>query len=316
LLAENGADRVSRGNTVFEALRYLRENGVKEAVRRGCHLHAPTVFDLLSTRSGTPVYSTPWDVLVVLDACRVDLLREVVDEYEFLPERIPSQYSLASTTDAWMRRNFTDRFTDRMRETVYVCGNPYSELYLEESGFLLLDEPWRDAWNETVSTVPARPITDRAVSLARELPSRRLIVHYMQPHFPSVPEPLDSGVTRDEWGRRGLPVWEDLREGRLDHDTVWAAYRSNLEYVLDDVALLLDNLEADTVVLTADHGNAFGEFGYYGHPPEHLPVLRRVPWVELSARDARTHDPETVSRESDEEIAVEQRLRNLGYLEE
>jgi len=35
---------------------------------------------------GTNIYERDWDALVVLDACRVDILREVADEYEFIDE--------------------------------------------------------------------------------------------------------------------------------------------------------------------------------------------------------------------------------------
>lgn len=33
---------------------------------------------------GTPVWDRDWDVLLILDACRLDLLEEVVDDYPFL----------------------------------------------------------------------------------------------------------------------------------------------------------------------------------------------------------------------------------------
>ena len=36
-------------------------------------------------------------------------------------------------------------------------------------------------------------------------------------------------------------------------------------YVLNDIGILLDNLDAERVVITADHGEAFGEYGILGH---------------------------------------------------
>lgn len=40
----------------------------------------------LSTRDrlGTNVFTRDWDLLVILDACRVDAMREVAGEYEFI----------------------------------------------------------------------------------------------------------------------------------------------------------------------------------------------------------------------------------------
>jgi hypothetical protein len=89
-----------------------------------------------------------------------------------------------------------------------------------------------------------------------------------------------------------------------------------LEYVLDDVALLLENMDAETVVISADHGNALGEFGFYGHPPHSpLPSVRRVPWVETTATDSGDYEP---TQEADGEVPtgeeVESRLKDLGYL--
>lgn len=47
---------------------------------------------------------------------------------------------------------------------------------------------------------------------------------------------------------------------------VLKAYLDDLRYVLDDVEILLENIAAEHVVLSADHGEAFGECGVYGHP--------------------------------------------------
>ena len=99
---------------------------------------------------------------------------------------------------------------------------------------------------------------------------------------------------------------------------MWAAYRANLRYALDDVEVLLDNLDAERVVLTADHGNGVGEFGVYGHPSDLLvpTAIRRVPWVDTTARDTGDHDPAVWGESTtpaDEN--VKEQLRALGYAE-
>jgi len=89
-----------------------------------------------------------------------------------------------------------------------------------------------------------------------------------------------------------------------------------LECVLGDVELLLSAIDADSVVLTADHGNSFGEagvFGHYRHVP--IPSLRTVPWVETTARRTRDYEPAEYDTEpSDGEVS--ERLSALGYIED
>ncbi len=44
------------------------------------------------------------------------------------------------------------------------------------------------------------------------------------------------------------------------------------------VSKLIKELDGTTII-TADHGEAFGEQGIWGHPMEtHIPVLIEVPW--------------------------------------
>ncbi|WP_440010353.1 hypothetical protein [Halomicrococcus sp. SG-WS-1] len=266
------------------------------------------------TDYGESVYDREWDVLVVLDGCRVDLMREVADEYAFVG-RVGRFESAGTRSDEWMRANFGDRDCS---DTVHVTANPNSADHLDADEFALLDEVWRDAWDDDRGTVPARAVTDRAVAAARDRDPERLVVHYMQPHFPSLPDPLPGGaMSRDEFGDR-VGVWERLRRGDLSGDRVWRSFRANLRYVLDDVALLLDSVDADRVVLTADHGNAFGEWGVYGHP-DRVPIraLREVPWVVTSARDTGDHDPDLArpapANADGADVSVSERLDALGY---
>lgn len=48
--------------------------------------------------------------------------------------------------------------------------------------------------------------------------------------------------------------------------------------VLDEVELFLNNINANKVVISSDHGETFGELGFYGHPAgcPH-PVVKKVP---------------------------------------
>ena len=263
---------------------------------------------------GTNVFDREWDTLVILDACRVDVMREIAAEYPFVGQ-IDSFESIGSMSEEWMAKTFTEEYRDELADTVYVTANVFSERVLSSDQFAELDEVWRYAWDDELGIVPPRPVTDRAIAAARTHRPERLIVHYMQPHHPFIGESTVEGFAADPFGREDrTTVVDALRQGDISHEDVWKAYRANLEVALDDVELLLSNHDAETVVLTADHGEGFGEWGIYDHPAGCLhPVVKNVPWVETTAEDTGEYDP-SVEPSTADDIDVEERLRGLGYL--
>jgi hypothetical protein len=289
----------------------LDEDGLSGVCRSGLELFFGAVrrFDR-AVPFGTNVYDRDWDLLVVLDACRADLFAEVAEEYGY---EVGDLTSVAGGSRTWMERTFApDREADT-RETLYVTGNPFSAEMVDPARFRAVEEVWRYGWNEELNTVPPRPLTDVTIREHRRLTPKRTVVHYMQPHHPFVPTPMDSGMNRDDIANPEGSVWDRLRRGEVDHDTVWDAYRENLRYVLDDVRLLLRSVDAERVVLTADHGNALGEWGFYGHGDVPFPSVRRVPWSVTSARDDDDeYDPRFEPARDDGDR--NQKLRDLGYL--
>lgn len=279
---------------------------------------------------GRNVFEAEWDLLVVVDACRLDLFREAVADGEFRFGEVDSIWSVDSMTRAWMRKTFVEAYAEELARTHYVCGNPFSSDAVDGGRLASLDEVWRYHWDDEAGTLRPRPLTDRAISRGRELcgTDDRLLVHYMQPHWPfleapetSAGEGMDLGgfVGGDErysaWENDPNDVWERFRRGEVSEAVVWRGYLDNLRLVLRDVELLLENFDAERAVVTSDHGNAMGEWGIYGHPL-HMPIgaLRRVPWTETSATDERTHEPDPAHLESrtvDEDVAS--KLTQLGY---
>lgn len=270
---------------------------------------------------GMRIYEDDWDLLVVVDACRHDLLCEVAPDYGFL-DGVGSVRSRESMTRHWMRENFVEDYRAEMATTAYVSGNPISGQELDDDAFAVLDEPWRYAWDlDELHTLPARPVTDRSVRLGRsDREFDRLLVHYLQPHCPFLSRPdFTRGKRPDNFTDQPWDdVWMRLEKGELPFAPVWEAYRANLEYVLDEVELLLANVDADRAVLTSDHGNAAGEWNLYGHPPHHeVACLRDVPWVAVDASDEGTHEPDTwaATEAADPDLSIEDRLAALGYTE-
>ncbi|MFC5278678.1 hypothetical protein ACFPM1_07905 [Halorubrum rubrum] len=177
--------------------------------------------------------------------------------------------------------------------------------YLEElwKAKLSDDSDWVVGSGDETRRSP-RHTTDRAIEAGRTVDADRLMVHYMYPHDPF---PLAESEL--------FEPFDPLRAGDVSREIVWERYLDNLRFVLDEVEVLLENIDADDVAITADHGEAFGEFGFYRHVigcP--LPCMRRVPWVKTKASDTGTYEPEAPDPTMGETASTRDRLKQLGYL--
>jgi hypothetical protein len=256
---------------------------------------------------GTNVFSKEWDILILLDACRIDLYRESINSDS------ESIWSIGSSSEEWLDNTFGDVDTS---DTVYVTGKVFSKDYLRIDDFYELIEVWRDGWDDDEGTIPPRAITDEAIRAWRDTDAERMIVHYMQPHLPAIGSDIDvgGGVTSDEVGDGMGGVWDRMRYGDIGDESTWQAYRENLEFVWEDVELLMENVDG-TVTISADHGNCFGEWGTYGHPTGlPWPQLRRVPWDTYQCSDQETYVPDIRATEEKPDASVEDRLESLGYV--
>lgn len=269
----------------------------------------------LNVRRGTNVYERDWDVLVLLDCARVDMFEAVREEFPFLAP-VETHRTPGTNSAEWMDVTFVDEYADEMRRTAHLTANPNSADHLDGERFDLLEEIWRYGWDEETGTVPARTVTDRAIAVGRNRRPERMIVHYMQPHPPFVPRPdIDAvQVTRPGDDRRGMNVEELHEEGGYSLEELWEAHLDNLRYVLPEVDLLLSNLDADRVVVSADHGQALGEDGVLGHPASStVEAVRRVPWSVTTARDTGEYEPDARPRAEGPAVSVEEKLEHLGY---
>jgi hypothetical protein len=291
----------------------LRDQGLYGTGKIMSHRAVSGVLGKTGFFQDPPVFEDDWDILIVLDACRHDVICEMASEYEYLPKEIPYRYSVGSASDTWMERTFTSKYRNELLETAYITGNPNTESSLQHENLLLLDEVWKTEFDNELGTTPARPITDRAISTHRSLNPERMILHYMQPHFPSIPDPLGFGIRKGATDPdKHTWIWEDGKPSGISLTQIWKSYRENLRYVLDELTLLLKNVDSDRVIITADHGNAYGEWGLWGHPHYVIPVLRKVPWIKTSATDKQTKEPEVESTQKESQT-VEDQLRALGY---
>lgn len=285
---------------------------------------------------GTSIWDRDdWDVLIVADAARVDMTRLLVGDYENFPDAtgVERVWSNASCSIDWIVRNWVDQ-PEETRRTAYVTANPFADhsdpdarsadLRDEQIGELRL--LYETEWEQVVGgleTVQPMRVTDHAIDVWRrrdELGIDRMVVHYMQPHEPFRSRPewasdhdklLKNLV--DEDAAAGSSVYSRVRDGDIPLEELRYAYKDNHRWLFEDVnGLLLRNLEADHVVLTADHANGLDEFGAWHHPPGRIhPAVRTVPWLRVEASDHRTIEPDIGSVGTVTE--TEKQLQALGY---
>jgi len=306
-------------------------------------LRTPLTYLNTKTNIGTNVFSRNWDVLILLDTCRVDALQEVAPEYDFLSD-IGSIRSVGGRSPEWIAKTFVEKYEETIRDTAYLSANVFSKQILQERhhesiswskvnlAYSLLGRiPTVDAsmlgrfeylyeyepvgedglFGHKDGGTPPRYVTDRGIAVNREKDFDRLVLHYLQPHPPYVANAIESGRELEQYES---DWWGYLGETG-DYETIWETYLDELRYVLDDVEILLDNIDAETAVISADHGESFGEFWEFGHKTGSInPTVRTVPWVETTAEDSGLYSP-SISPPSDTESddSVDDRLEALGY---
>jgi hypothetical protein len=268
------------------------------------------------TPEGYDLAEEDWDVLIVLDGCRYDLFAD----HNWLDGTLEPRVSPASESWEFLQSNFAGR---TFHDTVYVTANPHW-YKLEDGTFHHVVDLLTEAWSDEHGTVLPRSVVEYARRAHERFPRKRLIVHFMQPHFPFIGESgqrlTHKGITlhADDEAEQGLNVWTAAELGELPLDDIVDAYAENLDLVLPHVETLIEALPGTTVV-TADHGNLIGERLFpipvrgYGHPRGlHIPGLVTVPWLSVPGeRLPAVSEPPTAREQTTDHVT--DRLEALGY---
>lgn len=181
---------------------------------------------------------------------------------------------------------------------------------------------WDEAWDAEDGTVQPEVVNREFRERIENLSDRRTVIHYMQPHAPfigrgksrinkylqksfselkkdgkkdsKVPDSLTKSLSnllgrfeKTETGMKlGLissldrkSIMEVMRGDT--RDTLMRYYRENMRIALENASELAEDLDGK-VIITSDHGEAFGEQGVWEHHAEtHIPSLVEVPWLEV-----------------------------------
>lgn len=256
--------------------------------------------------TGSPIWDREWDICCILDACRADTYQEVdedADEY----------WSVASSSKYWLERTFGDRDTSSVG---YISANPFAA-GLDENQFGYSHLEPVTMTSHGIETVDPETLRDHAVSAWRQrddLGIDQLVVHFMQPHVPfrSKPEWFGQLLGTETWGSH---LAYRVGNGEIKRSDWMDAYRDNLAWVLDEGVHPMTDLVDGTVGITADHGNALGEWGLFGHPRGvAVPAVRKVPWQTLEASRIRDDfEPVELGSQTLTDEQTREQLEALGY---
>jgi len=247
-------------------------------------------FKYVVGNKGIYVLNEQWDNLILLDALRYDMFKQVNN----LPGVLEYRISRGSCTNEFLKENFKGR---RSEDVVYITANPLVD-YHAGNCFHKIVSVWKSGWDEEYDTVLPETMVKYSVKAVNEYPDKRLIIHFVQPHYPflgenarkEIGEHAGMGMARqealgdDHAQHKHETVWDLFRKNKIDKGRLWSAYRENLELTLPHVKDLLEELPGKTVVST-DHANLFGEripplfTKEYGHPCGiYAKNLVRIPW--------------------------------------
>jgi len=250
-----------------------------------------------------------WDNLIILDACRFDFFEKIYKEY--MDGELEKRISKGSNTGEWLAKTFPDKY-----DYTYISANPYINSYGVSLNrcrpeyrnyswnavehFSNIIDVWEFGWKEEVGTIHPKEVNKAYLS---NKDNNKTIIHYVQPHYPYLSYGGVFGIRNKVNILKDEPInyKQKLKKNKLVEpikklprlkkiqveiglDKLFYYYEDNLRTVLKHVSHLTAYLNGTTII-TADHGEAFGEEGVWEHPIEtHIPVLIEVPWLAIHSK--------------------------------
>ncbi len=161
---------------------------------------------------GINIFAEDWDNLVILDACRDDQFRVT----NTLAGEVETKISRGSNTSEFLKANCNGH---DLRDTVYVTASPIYYYHRDaiDAEFHEVVNVWNEeGWHEDVKTVLPETTTEYALDAADEYPDKRLLVHYIQPHYPFIESDTEFDKKQlHEGAENEKSFWHELNHGDL-----------------------------------------------------------------------------------------------------
>lgn len=276
---------------------------------------------------GRPIWADEWDLCIVLDSARADMVRQSCPEGLSVRSH-DTAWSVGSVTTEWLTNTFSDRHADAIADTALVAATPHTQTVFRDREWLTSPEDapvgypaspavrprdfdaFYEVWRthaDAHGAVPPETMARATVDACQR--HDRVVAHWLQPHEPWLaPDAQLVGGLATE-----ANVWDGLQAGTVNEDAAWQSYQATLDMAWQWVERVCDSVAGD-VLITADHGNAFGEWGIFGHPfgwPQ--PAVRRVPWLRVRGQADATLEPRGMLDAEQSSPDRDAQLAALGY---
>lgn len=255
---------------------------------------------LFRKNNGFFILDEDWDNLIILDACRYDIFRKLYLKRK-IKGKLFKKISRGSHTIEYLLENFKNKKYD---DIVYLTSTPYVNIYCKNN-FHKIISVWKYGWDPQFLTVTPESMFDYAIEALIKYPNKRLIIHFMQPHFPyigysikdlrrNIREEMKKKVKKNDgiyflekkFKKSLFSLYTRRIFALLTDEFQIKAYIKNLKLVLPVVEKLIEILPGKTAVST-DHGESFGEkmhnlfpIKFYGHDINiRIPSLVEIPWL-------------------------------------
>ncbi|AWB28173.1 sulfatase [Halococcoides cellulosivorans] len=256
------------------------------------------------------IFTGQWPVDRETDAdstlvARRERIRSHMEARETLPETLQRR---GYTTGAFTPNPFTsrhfgfdqgfDQFEDFMDES--NRGRLYQRVFdgfLDESRVSSLARVFMNVWQREEVFKPWESYYDDAVSWASNTDEPYFLwVFLMDAHNPYMSDSEFRHQSRIQEFHANFEFWRQSHETPFSdglHDKLVTAYDDSIRYSDAFLGQLREDLDDAIVAVHGDHGEAFGEHGFYGHEPYLHDENVHVPFV-VDGVDDRTVS-ETVS---------------------
>jgi len=251
---------------------------------------------------GFCIFNEEWDKLIILDACRYDFFKEEYEKRK-MKGKLEMRISRGSHTISFLLENFKK---DYYEDIVYITANPHVDIYVKNKFFKVISV-WKDGWNEKYSTVLPETMYQYSIDAQLKYPEKKLIIHFMQPHCPYIGYKLNYNnykifhnallknkniIIKNRYRDKPFALFGMDIHAMLEKKAHIKIYKKNLRLTLPYVEKLIDTLSGK-IIITADHGEAFGEFihplipiRFYGHKERvRIPALLNVPWLIIEEEE-------------------------------
>lgn len=238
-----------------------------------------------------------WGTLIVLDACRYDIFKDIVDKSPIEEGTLECVRSNAIGTPQWYINNWLGK--RGAFPAALISANPQAFRF-GELKFTRTIRAWQPLWFGDIF-VPEKTFGFYIKSSY----GARAVIHFIPPHLPFIGEEgrklnIKIGMDVAQPMEFLFPDWEErcVKYGKWEE--LKTCYAESLVFMMRNIYQWLADF-LPPVVITADHGEVIGECGMYGHshPEKELEdIQKNVPWFVFD----------------DEAVQAKHRLQQLGYV--